>query len=351
MLQYLSFCTLVVALAASAQAPSQPDAFQPHNPRDYFDLSAPMYNLNDAAQKPWHLKASYTIYDESSNPKTQGTYEHWWASPQLYRNSWERPGATHDAWRTVDGKHHYRGQGTLDYFEYALQSALLTPLPDDRDLDPSKFRLDQQTVTLGGIKLPCVMVIPLIPQHGHVQQVPLGLFPTYCFSDKAPILRVEFSWSSLAVEFNKIVKVQGRYIPREIAIFEGKGKIMTASVDSIDGIAATDPALVPPEDVHATSTDRVQLSSGVATGMILKKEVPVYPPDARDAHVSGKVVLRGTIGRDGSVHDLHIVETPWPSLAASALWSVSRWRYKPFLLEGEPVEVETEINVIYSLGN
>ena len=104
-------------------------AFQPHNPRDYFDLSAPMYNLNDAAQKPWHLKASYTIYDESSNPKTQGTYEHWWASPQLYRNSWERPGATHDVWRTIDGKHRYRGQGMLDYFEYALQSAFYRRCP------------------------------------------------------------------------------------------------------------------------------------------------------------------------------------------------------------------------------
>jgi TonB family protein len=194
------------------------------------------------------------------------------------------------------------------------------------------------------------MVIPFMPQHGRVEQVPLGLFPTYCFSDKAPILRVEFSWGSLALEFNKIVKVQGRYLPREIAIFEGKRKILTASVDVIEGISPTDPAFVPPPNAPSSTTDKVQLNEGVTTGMLLKKQVPVYPQDAKDARASGKVILRGTIGRDGAIHDLHIEETPWPSLAASALWSVSHWQYKPYLVNGEPVEVETTINGIYTLG-
>ena len=84
--------------------------------------------------------------------------------------------------------------------------------------------------------------------------------------------------------------------------------------------------------------------------MLVKKEIPIYPHDAKDARVSGKVVLNAIIGTDGRIHDLRVVEAPWPSLAASSLFAVSRWQYKPYLLNGEPVEVETTVNVIYSLS-
>ena len=350
MLRLPRFILFAICLSALGQAPTQPSSFEPHTPRDFFDAAAPAYNLDDPTLKPWHLKATYQLYDQDSKPTSQGTYEHWWASPQVYRNSWSRSDATHTDWHTADGKHAYRGEGVIDYFEYALQSALLSPLPSQAELDPSNFRLERENLTLGGTKYPCIKVIPLMQQHGQLQVIPLGLFPSYCFDTNVPAVRVEFSWGSLALEFNKIVKFQGRYLPREIAIFEGKRKILTASVDTIDGIAASDPALIPAPDVPKVTTDKVQIGAGVAVGLLVKKTVPVYPQDAKDAHVSGTVVLRAIIGRDGAIHDLHIVQTPWPSLAASALWSVSQWRYRPFFLNGQPVEIETTINVIYELG-
>ena len=150
--------------------------------------------------------------------------------------------------------------------------------------------------------------------------------------------------------FDKIAKVQGRYLARQISIFESKRKILTASVDLVEGLSPQDPALIPPPDTPSSTTNTVQLASGLATGMLLKKEFPVYPQDAKDANVSGTVALQATIGRDGGVHDLRVLSTPWPSLAASALRCVSHWRYKPYLLNGEPVEVETQINVIYTLS-
>ncbi|HEY1579330.1 MAG TPA: energy transducer TonB [Terracidiphilus sp.] len=319
------------------------------NPRDFFDVAAPTYNFSDSSMGPWHLKATYQTYDQDSKPLSQGTYEHWWASPTFYRDSWTRPGATHSDWHTADGKHAYRIEGALDYFEYALQSALLSPLPREEEIDPSKFRLEREDLSLGGVKFPCIKVVPLMPMHGRIQQIPLGLFPTYCFGDKNPVLRIAFSWKSLMIAFNKVEKMQGRYLPREVSMFEGKRKILTATVDTINGISPTDPALIPPADLPTSTTDRVHVSSAVGTGMLIKKQAPVYPEDAKATGVTGKVVLQGFIGRDGTVHDLHIVETPWPTLATSALWAVSQWRYKPYLLNGQPVEVETTINVIYEL--
>jgi len=319
--------------------------------REYFDVAAPTYDFNDGTLKPWHLKAAYEIYDESSTIKGRGTYEHWWASPQVYRNSWTRTGAVHNDWHTADGKHAYRGEGVLDYFEYALQSAMLSPLPGPTELDPAKYRLERESVKISGANMQCVMVIPLMPMHGHLQEVPLGLFPTYCFNPGAPILRIEYSWGSLTTVFDKIVKMQGHYLAREISIYEGRRKILTAHVDEIAGLAPSDSALVPPPDVSLSSaTEKVHLVAGVTTGMLLKKQTPVYPEDAKAARISGKVVLQATIGRDGGLHELHVVDAPWPSLAGSALWAVSQWRYKPYQLNGESVEVETEINVIYTLS-
>ncbi|MBW8869495.1 MAG: energy transducer TonB [Acidobacteriales bacterium] len=331
MLRSSAFLLFVASCMAFGQSPSQLSLFESHNPRDFFDAAAPKYNIEDPTLKPWHLKATYVVYDAGSKAQVQGTYEHWWASPKVYRNTWIRPGATHTDWHTADGKHAYRGEGVLDYFEYALQSSLLSPLPDETELDASKVRLERENITLGGVKLPCIEVIPHM-QRGPIQQVPLGLFPTYCFDAKVPALRFEFSWGSLTVEFDKIVKMQGYYLPREIAVFEGKRKILTAVVDIIDGISASDPVLIPPLNLPASTTDKVQLGPSVTTGMLANNEAPIYPRDAKQASISGKVVLKALIGRDGAVHDLRIVETPWPSLAASALWAVSQWRYRPYLL-------------------
>jgi TonB family protein len=310
-----------------------------------------LYDFTDAALKPWHLKATYQLYDEKGKPSEQGTYEYWWASPKVYRSSWIRANLTHTDWHTADGKHAYQASGDrLRFFEYKLQGALLSPLPDSSDLDPAKFRLDRQSIGAGGVKFPCIMVIPLMPQHGVVQPVPLGLFPTYCFDPQLPALRVSYSFGSLITEFNKIVKVQDRYLSRDIVLLEGKRKVLSAVVDMIGGVDPSDPAFVPPADAPVAKLDKAQISAGIMVGMLVKKETPVYPQDAKDARVSGAVVLRATIGIDGAIHDLHVVSAPSPSLAASAMWSVSHWEYKPYQLNGEPVEVETTVNVIYSIG-
>ena len=342
---------LAATLACFAQDTPTPQPSQIKDPRAILAAAAPFYDFSDPALKPWRLKASYQLYDDKGNPTEQGTFEYWWASPKVYRVSWSRPSAKHTDWHTADGKSAYEATGEgIGFFEQKLRSVLFSPLPRSGDLDPAKIRLDRQDVKLGDVKVPCIMVIPLMPQHGLVQAVPLGLFPTYCFDPRLPALRVSYSFGTIAMSFDRIVKLQGRYLPREIKFFEGKKQILSADVQTIEGIAANDPALTPAATAVFPKIEKVGISAGIAVGMLVKKEVPIYPQDAKDAHVSGTVVLQATIGRDGRIHDLRIVSAPWPSLAASSLWAVMRWEYKPYLLNGEPVDVETTINVIFTLG-
>lgn len=93
---------------------------------------------------------------------------------------------------------------------------------------------------------------------------------------------------------------------------------------------------------------RVRVSQGVSTGHLINKVEPVYPPLARNARIQGQVVLTAIISRDGSIQDLRVL-SGHPLLIQAALDAVRRWRYKPYLLNGEPVEVETTVTVNFLL--
>jgi protein TonB len=82
---------------------------------------------------------------------------------------------------------------------------------------------------------------------------------------------------------------------------------------------------------------------------IVKKVQPEYPADAKKAGIKGTVALDATIGKDGKIEHLSVLSGP-AELQKSALDAVRQWEYQPFLLNGDPIEVETTINVIYTLG-
>ena len=99
-----------------------------------------------------------------------------------------------------------------------------------------------------------------------------------------------------------------------------------------------------PRPVGAT-----HISSGVIAGNKLSGSSPVYPPIAKAAHVSGAVVLHAIISRRGTIQSLAVLSGP-EMLRANAVAAVQDWKYKPYLLNGEPTEVDTTITVNFSFG-
>lgn len=91
------------------------------------------------------------------------------------------------------------------------------------------------------------------------------------------------------------------------------------------------------------------ISSGVAAGLLLQRTLPQYPAIAKAMHVEGTVVLQATISKTGTIENLRVVSGP-PLLQAAAVDAVKSWLYRPYLLNGEPVEVETTVNVVFTLG-
>ena len=101
--------------------------------------------------------------------------------------------------------------------------------------------------------------------------------------------------------------------------------------------------------VKAAPPKKLSISSGVMAGNLLDKVTPQYPAIAKAARIQGTVVLQATISKSGSIENLRVVSGP-PMLQAAAMDAVRSWRYRPYLLNGDPVEVETTVNVVFNLG-
>lgn len=95
---------------------------------------------------------------------------------------------------------------------------------------------------------------------------------------------------------------------------------------------------------------RVRISQGVTRGLLIRRVEPAYPPLARSARVQGEVVLSAVISVNGDIENLQLV-SGHPMLVPAALTAVKQWKYKPYLLNGQPTEVETTITVIFTLSS
>jgi protein TonB len=113
----------------------------------------------------------------------------------------------------------------------------------------------------------------------------------------------------------------------------------------IGGIISSTPVAVP----KAATPQRVRVSQGVTQGLLIRKIQPNYPPLARQARIQGSVLLQAVISKEGAIENLRLI-SGHPMLAPSALEAVKQWRYKPYILNGEPVEVETQITVNFTLS-
>ncbi|HLJ28663.1 MAG TPA: TonB family protein [Candidatus Angelobacter sp.] len=102
----------------------------------------------------------------------------------------------------------------------------------------------------------------------------------------------------------------------------------------------------PPPKVAAPQ--KLRVSSGVAEGNLINKVEPPYPQMAKIAHVQGDVVLQALISKQGTIENLRAI-SGHPILIQAAMDAVRQWRYRPYMLSGEPVEVETTITVKFHM--
>lgn len=113
----------------------------------------------------------------------------------------------------------------------------------------------------------------------------------------------------------------------------------------IGSVLSSTPTVAP----KIATPQRIRVSSGVVSGLLVRKVAPVYPPLARQARIQGTVLLQAEISKEGSIINLQLI-SGHPMLAPAAIEAVKQWKYRPYLLNGEPVEVETQVQVNFTLS-
>lgn len=135
------------------------------------------------------------------------------------------------------------------------------------------------------------------------------------------------------------------------AMLGGEDPIGTSGGDAFAhmNLAPVVPAPLPPEETKKKAERRpLKLSEPVVQAQLISRIEPRYPPLAVQIHLQGTVILHAIISRDGTITSL-VVVSGHPLLVGAALDAVKQWRYRPTLLDGEPVEVDTTITVLFQL--
>jgi protein TonB len=124
----------------------------------------------------------------------------------------------------------------------------------------------------------------------------------------------------------------------------------------IGGIIGSVPTAAPPpppppvkQEVKQAAPQRIRVGGNVQQALLIRQPKPVYPPLAKQARIQGVVRLNAIIGKDGTIQNL-TVASGHPLLVPAAMEAVKQWVYKPTLLNGEPVEVVTQIDVNFTLS-
>jgi len=314
------------------------------SPRERLDKATAESTLDDLTSRPWHAKVNVTMFDDKGKHPVEATVEYWKSGDESLRVITE--GANTETVLRHDG-HVYRihtGDAISTVAATAFQ-AILHPGPLPFDLQGSKPELRKQN--FGKTPLDCIMLTQPLKD---LTLVPLGLFPTFCLDHDTGHLRATYDFGSRGITINGEGKFMDRIVATTLSVADGATLVGTAKVVALSTFVPTPETFQPAPELVAESTGTARIAGGVASGLKIGGANPSYPVVARQNHVEGTVVLHAIIGRDGHMHTLRVVSTPDVDLAVAALAAVRTWIYRPYLLNGEPVEVDTTVIVNFNLA-
>jgi TonB family protein len=322
------------AVAAAAAVPAVPK-----DPKDLMLLAAKVNGLSSMGDRSWYVMANFQTFDPDGKPKDKGTFEEWWAGPEKYKISYTSSGFNQVLYH-VGGKSLVTGDtGMAPLPELMANQYLLAPLPEETEVQKNDYlekNIDKNTKS-GKVELRCIQ-----------EKTKYSPARSNCFEKDAAYLRVESSGGGLLVVFNNIVKADGHYIAKQINVLNSGLAIINVNVTALEFPShIEDSMFVPPPSAVAAQVFWGDPS--VVAGKKIGGDDPPYPANAKIDRIQGTVILSARISKAGTIDDLQIVSGP-EALRRSSFNAVKTWKYKPYLLNGEPVEVGTRITVIYTLG-
>ncbi|MDP9052129.1 MAG: energy transducer TonB [Acidobacteriota bacterium] len=309
--------------------------------------------------KPWHLKMSVQLFDAKGKLADSGTVEEWWSSPQLDRRQYKSTAYSATEIRRDGRVYRTPGADLPPYYLALLRWQVVHPVRKhlayaSGPKQPGGLPLVVpvlKKVTLGKISMDCISYRSASAKDPAV----LGRNTGYCLSSEGDSLRMSLDLGGEQIFRNAIGRFQDKEVAVDSVVYANDIKAASEHVDSLASalipetefeISADTPEVTPP---IVAEGENPELESVLAKS-ILSRGDATYPEQAKFKHLAGSVVLRGIIGTSGKIRDIQVISSSDPLFVPSAMDALRDWKYKPIMLGGVPVEVETTIQTIYSMG-
>ena len=298
--------------------------------------------LDASGMKPWHLKLTVQLFDAKGKPLDHGTIEERWGGGM------DRIDYSMEAYQSTqirrDGKvYRTKGTGTAPYLIELLRMQAVHPMPKTDEVLGSKPEL--RKLSFGKVTLDCITLTQPIKR---LAFAPLGLFPTYCFDPGKDALRASYEFGNQAILRNRIGSFQGKTVALDVSVVSGGVVIASSQIITLAAADINENEMTPTAGEGPHEAIVPVASAVMMAGALISKPDPVYPESAKSHQIEGKVILHAEIGTDGRIHSLKLISADDPDLAISAIAAVRQWVYKPYLLNGEPSDVETTITVNFN---
>jgi TonB family protein len=328
-------------------------AVNPMLPKNLKELMVLGWRVNgvEGVDKPWHLKATYQTFDADGQPKETGTFEEWWNGSEKSKRSFTSAGF--DQTRDRDGnKISVAGDPLVPFQDRVAVDFLLRPLAGKAELEYLFFTSAEKNI--GAVTLHCVLPSGVAPQLMASEDVAgnpmLALresfrgwgVPTTCFNPDSAIARVELFDNGISSLFDGVVDLDGQYVAKDIWIRNGSVPIEHLAVTTLEVPAKLD------ESTFAVPA-AARAEGKYSGGRRISGKPTTYPRLAKTQKTEGLVMIRAKITKTGDIADLEVISGP-KELRAGALETVKTWKYEPYRLNGQPVEMSTVVSVIYRLG-
>jgi TonB family protein len=312
-------------------------------------------NLTNEGSTPFHLKLEFQLYDLAGKPAETGTIEEWWQSSKVERTIIQSPSYNYDSAAHSQGSADERESFLVDQL---LQLAI-NPVP--RYEFTQGQTVEQKSKDFAKTSFDCFNV--------KTNEKATTVRDTVCTAPKTDIVRVATQdGDHLALLRNSLGSFHDHFVALAMGIdFDGKIMI-SGKVVALQAMESNKPATQPPPTAstpsgHQDTPDAdapagainanlpVQIPGGVIAGKRVSFVQPTYPDHAKALHLSGTVLLRAIIGKDGSIKNLVTIASTDSIFTPTTAAAVRQWKYAPYLLNGVPTEVDTTITVNFQLNS
>lgn len=305
----------------------QPKVMDPSNLQAWLDARRNETGLSSTDLQPWHIAIAYDQFDQDGDNVHSGVVEEFWAGAHKSKITFKSDEFSQTDFDTERGMYRTGDQRWLNRNESEVRLAVIDPFanaamlqgfrvtPTERTFGDHTLRCDAFERTSGGINSP----------------------NQYCYDTKDSALRYVRGPGWWQIAYNDVVSFQGHFVARNVEVTDGGRPFLKLRVTTLERLDTVD------EGEFAPTADAVNLSGSRVSGISITplKTVPI---DA--SAVSGlskyEVVVQIVIGKDGRVIEATAVTGPKEAYKAAES-AARKWTYLPYLVAGQPAEVETKI--------